>query len=74
MDAKYKQIITKLNANYTTSPNIIKLWQKYLQIKRQRFMDDLCKCEKMLQRINSVNNISMESLLTLYLIQEYSLT
>ena len=74
MDAKYKQIITKLNANYTTSPNIIKLWQKYLQIKKQRFMDDLCRCEQMLQRINAVTNISMESLITLYLMQEYSLT
>ena len=74
MDAKYKQIITKLNANYTTSPNIIKLWQKYLQIKKQRFMDDLCKCEQMLQRIVTVTNISMESLITLYLMQEYSST
>jgi len=74
MDAKYKQIITKLNANYTTSPNIIKLWQKYLQIKKQRFMDDLCKCEKMLQRIDTVTNISMESLITLYLMQEYGST
>jgi len=74
MDAKYKQIITKLNANYTTSPNIIKLWQKYLQIKKQRFMDDLCKCEQMLQRIDTVTNISMESLITLYLMQEYSST
>ena len=33
MDTKYKQIITKLNTNYTKSPNIIKLWQIYLQIK-----------------------------------------
>ena len=74
MDAKYKQIITKLNANYTTSQNIIKLWQKYLQIKKQRFMDDLCKCEQMLQRIDTVTNISMESLITLYLMQEYSST
>ena len=74
MEAKYKQIITKLNANYTTSPNIIKLWQKYLQIKKQRFMDDLCKCEQMLQRIDTVTNISMESLITLYLMQEYSST
>ena len=74
MDAKYKQIITKLNANYTTSPNIIKLWQKYLQIKKQRFMDDLCKCEQMLQRIDTVTNISMESLITRYLMQEYSST
>ena len=31
MDAKYKQIITKLNANYTTSPNIIKLWQEKIK-------------------------------------------
>ena len=74
MDAKYKQIITKLNANYTTSPNIIKLWQKYLQIKKQRFMDDLCKCEQMLQRIDTVTNISMESLITLYLMEEYRTT
>ena len=74
MDAKYKQITAELNANYTTSPNIIKLWQVYLQIKKQRFMDDLCRCEQMLQRINAVTNISMESLITLYLMQEYSLT
>jgi len=71
MDVKYKQITAKLNANYNTSPNIIKLWQKYLEIKKQRFMDDLCKCEQMLQQINNINNISMESLLTLYLMQEY---
>ena len=74
MDTKYKQVIARLNTNYTQSPHLIKLWQVYLQIKKQRFMDDLCKCEKMLIHINSVNNISMESLLTLYLIQEYSST
>ena len=74
MDTKYKQIITRLNTNYTQSPHLIKLWQKYLQIKKQRFMDDLCKCEQMLQRIDTVTNISMESLITLYLMQEYSLT
>jgi hypothetical protein len=74
MDTKYKQIITRLNTNYTQSPHLIKLWQVYLQIKKQRFMDDLCRCEQMLQRINTVTNISMESLITLYLMQEYSLT
>ena len=72
MDAKYKQIITKLNANYTTSPNIIKLWQKYLQIKKQRFMNDLYKCEQMLQKINQINDISPELLLTLYIMQQYA--
>ena len=74
MDTKYNQIITRLNTNYMQSPHLIKLWQVYLQIKKQRFMDDLCRCEQMLQRINTVTNISMESLITLYLMQEYSLT
>ena len=60
MDTKYKQIITSLNTNYTKSPNIITLWQVYLQIKKQRFMDDLCKCEQMLQQINNINNITFE--------------
>ena len=71
MDKKYTQIITELNTNYTKSPNIIKLWQVYLQIKKQRFMNDLYKCEQMLQKINQINDISPESLLTLYIMQEY---
>ena len=73
MDTKYNQIITGLNTNYTKSPDLIKLWQVYLQIKKQRFLDDLYKCEQMLQQINNINPISMESLLTLYIIRECGL-
>ena len=74
MDTKYKQIITSLNTNYTKSPNIITLWQVYLQIKKQRFIDDLDKCEQMLQQINQLSNINSESLITLYIMQHYGFT
>lgn len=73
MDTKYNQITTKLNANYNKSPNLIHLWQTYLQIKKQRFLSDLHKCEQMLQQINSLSPINMESLLTLYIIHECGL-
>ncbi len=73
MDTKYNQITTELNANYNKSPSLINLWQIYLQIKKQRFLDDLRKCEQMLQQINSFNPINMESLLTLYIINECGL-
>ena len=74
MDTKYKQIITSLNTNYTKSPNIITLWQVYLQIKKQRFIDDLDKCEQMLQQINQLNNVNSESLISLYIMQQYGFT
>ena len=74
MDTKYKQIITSLNTNYTKSPNIITLWQVYLQIKKQRFIDDLDKCEQMLQQINQLNNVNSESLIALYIMQQYGFT
>ena len=74
MDTKYKQIITSLNTNYTKSPNIITLWQVYLQIKKQRFIDDLDKCEQMLQQINQLNNVNSESLIAVYIMQQYGFT
>ena len=74
MDTKYKQIITRLNTNYTQSPHLIKLWQVYLQIKKQRFIDDLDKCEQMLQQINQLNNVNSESLIALYIMQQYGFT
>ena len=69
MDDKYQQMIIKLDENYQKYPNIIKMWQVYLQIKKQRFIDDLQKCEQMLHKIDhQTNDISPESILTLYIL------
>lgn len=69
MDDKYQQMIIKLDENYQKYPNIIKMWQVYLQIKKQRFIDDLQKCEQMLHKIDHQGvDICPESILTLYIL------
>ena len=69
MDNKYQQITIALDTNYNKYPNLIKMWQVYLQIKKQRFIDDLQKCEQMLHKINHLSNdISPKSILTLYML------
>ena len=70
MDEKYNQIITALDANYQKSPNIINIWQIYLQTKRKRFLKALEQCEQMLRIIDQLGDIPLETILTLCIISE----
>jgi len=70
MDEKYKQIITALDANYPKSPNIINIWQIYLQTKRKRFTEALEQCEQMLRIIDQRGDIPLETILTLCIMRE----
>jgi hypothetical protein len=70
MDKKYKQIITALDENYAKSPNIINIWQIYLQTKRKRFTETLEQCEQMLRIIDQLGDIPLETILTLCIMSE----
>ena len=71
MDEKYQQIMIALDTNYPKSPNIINIWKIYLQTKRSRFIEELEKCEQILHIIDQLGDISLETILTLYLMRQF---
>ena len=71
MDEKYKQINIALNTNYPISPQIINIWQIYLQAKRKCFIETLDKCEQMLHLIGQVDDIPAETILILFLMRQF---
>ena len=71
MDTQYHKIMIALDANYPKSPNIINIWQIYLQTKRKRFTEALEQCEQMLRIIDQLGDIPLETILTLCLMRQF---
>ncbi len=71
MEERYNHIIEKLNSKKHEAPDLIKIWQYYLTIKKQTFMESLQKCEYMLEHTNDLPQIDKNTLLILYLLNKY---
>ena len=63
MDSRIKEIEELLNNNIENHPNLVKLWKKYLSIKKHNLEAALSQCERMLENISSFQDQSPEQLL-----------
>lgn len=74
MDAKYNRITTNLKTKYAEAPVIIEMWQYYLRVKKQKFIESLEQCEQMLNQLDQIDNIrsfDSKTLLMLYIMNKY---
>jgi len=68
MERDYKRIIDKLNNYKNTHPNFYNLWAHYLRIKKENFRQDLINCSKVIERLETQNDITPENLITLLIL------
>ena len=69
INAKYQNIIKKLDEKKINYPNIIELWETILEHKKE-LLNTLNECESMLRNIQNIDNdIPKETLYMLYLLK-----
>lgn len=70
INAKYQNIIKKLDEKKINYPNIIELWETILEHKKKELLNTLNECESMLRNIQNIDNdIPKETLYMLYLLK-----
>tara|TARA_A100001011_G_scaffold362416_1_gene411315 strand:+ start:6185 stop:6415 length:231 start_codon:yes stop_codon:yes gene_type:complete len=67
---KIKEDLNEYKDKY---PNIVNLWEKVIKKKEDDLKKTYKQCDEMLNKINSLQkDLSMETILTLYLLKVYS--
>ena len=70
INAKYQNIIKKIDEKKINYPNIIELWETILEHKKKELLNTLNECESMLRNIQNIDNdIPKETLYMLYLLK-----
>ena len=64
MGDHFERINQQLNKHSNTHPILISLWKKYIEKKKLAYQDSLLNCEKILDQINLIPDISPSTLLT----------
>ena len=64
----YNDILSKIDNNSNTHPNLMGLWKNYLEIKKKNFMNACSQCESMITRLDSINDCQLSSILVLILL------
>jgi hypothetical protein len=67
MDEKLKMLENKMNILEEKYPNIIQLWKKYIQVKKESLKNGIEECEKALKIIKMANcDLNSETITILY--------
>ncbi len=67
LDQNFNDTIENINSKYiNTHPNLSKLWREYLINKKNRLLNDINECNKILKLLDSQDDIDENMLLTLY--------
>ena len=70
MEEKLIRIKNKMNILEKKYPNVIQLWKKYIQVKKESLINGITECENALDIIveNGDNDLSKETISILYLL------
>lgn len=72
MDQYYNEIVDKLNEKKDSHPNLTKLWTNYMTLTKERFINNIKKCQDLLEMLDDENmtDLSLQSVVTLFILQE----
>tara|TARA_X000000368_G_scaffold407540_1_gene387089 strand:+ start:3615 stop:3839 length:225 start_codon:yes stop_codon:yes gene_type:complete len=70
MEEELIRIKNKMNILEEKYPNLIEIWKKYIQVKRQSLLIGIKECDKALDTIvkNIENDLNKETITLLYLL------
>tara|TARA_B100000963_G_scaffold358311_1_gene382642 strand:- start:322 stop:558 length:237 start_codon:yes stop_codon:yes gene_type:complete len=60
LNDKINIIMNKLENIKNTHPNISSVWKNHLELREKKFVDELERCEKMLDLLQTKPDISLE--------------
>lgn len=66
----YDELITKLDTKMNTHPNISSMWKKYIQIKREKYLQNLTRCRTIINKMDSQPDIDYRTLVSIYIIYQ----
>jgi hypothetical protein len=70
MDQQYTTIAINSKRLSTKYPNIIELWEKYINIKKKLFVESMQDCEKVVEKLdlNECDDLEKKQILLMYLL------
>ena len=76
MEVRFQRIIEQLERKKDTHPHLAHLWQSYIKIKKQRFLQHCITCENIMERMTNEpdidpNTISYSMVLGKYIWIDY---
>lgn len=65
-DAKVDSLLEKLAQHKETHPNVTGLWREYLRLKRDKYHQVICQCEKLVEELHNIADLSPLQILLVY--------
>jgi len=66
MEVRFQRIIEQLERKKDTHPHLAHLWQSYIKIKKQRFLQHCITCENIMERMTNEPDIDPNTILTIF--------
>lgn len=69
MDCSLNEVLDNLNKYKDTHPNLVNLWVKYINRRKQNMLQIIKEGNEVLNKLDTENDISINNIASLYLIQ-----
>lgn len=69
MDSSLNEVLDNLNKYKDTHPNLVNLWIKYINHRKQNMLQIIKEGNEVLTKLDTENDISINNIASLYLIQ-----
>ena len=69
MDSSLNDILVKFEGYKETHPNIVNLWKRYINLRKQGMFQLIKQCLDVLEKIDTMNDFTVEELSILIVIQ-----
>ena len=68
MEEDYQRIVRRLQNYKISHPTLYSLWNNYLLIKKESFLDSIIKCNEILERFDTQPDFTQQQLFTLLIL------
>lgn len=74
MEARFQRIVEQLERKKGTHPHLAHLWQSYMKIKKQRFLQYCSCCENIIDRLSEEPDMDPNTILTIFILMTHCTT
>ena len=69
MDSSLNDVLVKFEGYKETHPNIVNLWKRYINLRKQSMLQVIKESQDVLEKIDTVPDITFDDLSLLYIIR-----
>ena len=69
MDISLNDVLEKFNRYKETHPNVVNLWVKYIELRKQTMLQVIRESHDVLRKLDTISDISLNDIALLYTMQ-----